>query len=61
MAELEIIIEENGEIKTHIEGIKGSGCANIVKALEAVMGNASKAEKTADYYKSNESLITPTR
>lgn len=61
MAELEIIIADNGEITTTINGIKGAGCENIVKSLEGIIGKATKAEKTSDYYRSNESLITPTR
>lgn len=58
MAELEIFIAENGDITTEIHGIKGSGCEGIAKAMEDAIGKASKSEKTADYYKSNDPTIT---
>jgi hypothetical protein len=58
MAELEIFISENGDITTEIQGIKGSGCEGIAKKLEDIIGKAAKAEKTSDYYKSNNNSIT---
>lgn len=58
MAELEIVIKDNGEIATEIRGIKGNSCENIAKTLESLIGTAAKAEKTADYYKDNSVGIT---
>lgn len=58
MAELEILIAENGDITTKIEGIKGSGCESIAKTLEDVIGKAFKAEKTLEYYQSPDSTVT---
>lgn len=58
MAELEIVIKDNGEIATEIHGIKGNGCENIAKTLESLIGTATKSEKTSDYYKENAVGIT---
>jgi hypothetical protein len=58
MAEVEIRIADNGDITTEIKGIKGSGCESIAKTIENAIGKAFKAEKTLDYYKTNDSTIT---
>ncbi|MGE5309272.1 MAG: DUF2997 domain-containing protein [Deltaproteobacteria bacterium] len=48
--EIELFIDENGELKVHIKGIKGSGCAKVVDGLVKAMGPEKSRELTPEYY-----------
>lgn len=50
MEEIKIIIAKNGQVTIDVEGIKGSGCKNLTKALEKAFGTTTKSKKKAEYY-----------
>jgi len=48
--ELEIEIDEFGETKVHIKGIKGKSCMEYAKLLEQVIGKIKEQQLTGEYY-----------
>lgn len=48
--EIEILISEDGYIKFHIHGVKGTKCMNIVKALGKPLGELKDIAQTSEYY-----------
>lgn len=48
--EIEVLISEEGEIRYHIQGIKGTKCLDIGKALGASLGEVKDIEYTSEYY-----------
>jgi hypothetical protein len=37
--EIEIIIEKNGQLRVQVRGVKGKGCLELTKELEAALGS----------------------
>ena len=56
--EIEIVIDKNGQISLQVSGIKGAGCLDLTRDLEAALGDVIKQEFTADYYESDTSITT---
>ncbi len=50
MEEIKIIISKSGQVTIDVEGIKGSGCKNLTKAMEKAFGMTIKDKKKSDYY-----------
>ncbi|HNY10583.1 MAG TPA: DUF2997 domain-containing protein [Candidatus Wallbacteria bacterium] len=48
--EIDIEITETGEVKAHIKGIPGKGCAEIGKILKDIVGEVKSESKTSEYY-----------
>ncbi len=52
MQEIEITIDENGEITLDLEGFQGKGCAEITqKIVKAMKGVILDSKKKPAYYK----------
>lgn len=48
--ELEIEIKPDGEIKVHIQGMKGKSCDEVVKIFEEKIGTIKDVQRTSEYY-----------
>lgn len=48
--EIEIVIDEKGEVKAHIKGIPGKGCMDVAKVLGEIVGEIKSDSKTSEYY-----------
>jgi len=48
--DLEITIDPTGQVKLHIEGIKGKACMDIARAFEEIIGEITAVEHTSEYY-----------
>lgn len=55
--EVEIIINENGEIKIETKGIKGKRCEEMALSLEKVLGKIIKKERKPEYYEKEISIV----
>jgi hypothetical protein len=36
--EIEVTIDENGQVQIHVRGVKGEACLNITRPLEQALG-----------------------
>ena len=50
MEKIQIRIKPNGNAIISVDGVKGTGCTEITKGLEQVMGEVVQEEKTSDYF-----------
>ncbi len=48
--ELEIEIKPDGEIKVHVQGMKGKSCDEVVKIFESEIGEIKDVQRTSEYY-----------
>lgn len=48
--ELDIEILPNGEIKVHVQGMKGKSCDEVVKIFEQEIGEIKDVQRTSEYY-----------
>ncbi len=48
--QIEIKIEENGEIKMKTHGLKGKKCIDELKSFEKSLGKIKETQKTSEYY-----------
>lgn len=48
--EIQIDIDDNGNVSFQVKGVKGKKCLEITKELEAVLGIVKSQEKTAEFY-----------
>lgn len=48
--EIIVIIDETGEPKLEVKGVKGKTCKDFSKALEQALGNTTKDTNTTEYY-----------
>lgn len=48
--ELEIIIDEDGEVQVDIKGMKGKKCEEISKYIEEILGEIKNKKKKPEYY-----------
>lgn len=48
--EVEIEIKSNGDVKVHIQGIKGPKCLEYAKLFEKVVGPIKDQSLTSEYY-----------
>lgn len=50
--ELEIIIDENGEVHLDIKGVKGKKCVEIAAMIEKTIGEMKSKKHKPEYYQS---------
>lgn len=50
MQELEITIDNEGNVKVEVSGIRGEGCRALTKNIENAVGEIRERTCTADYY-----------
>jgi hypothetical protein len=48
--EIEIDIDDNGNVTFQVKGAKGKKCLEITKDLEEALGIVKSREKTAEFY-----------
>ena len=48
--EVEITISKTGDVKVHIEGVKGKACLEYAKWLTEVIGRVKDRQLTTEYY-----------
>ena len=48
--ELNIEIDESGNVKADIKGIKGKGCLEYSKILQELLGTIKEQKLTSEYY-----------
>jgi len=56
--EIEIDIDDNGNVSFRVKGVKGKKCLEITKDLEAALGIVVKQEKTAEFYETETKVGT---
>ncbi len=54
--ELEIIIDENGEVHLDIKGIKGKKCLEIAEMVEKAIGEMKGKKHKLEYYETDVSI-----
>ena len=52
--EFDITIGADGNVELHIKGCKGSGCLDIVKMFEEIVGEVKSQNKTEEFYEPQE-------
>lgn len=50
MQEIKVIISKTGEVTIDVDGIKGSSCKKLTKALEKKLGTTISDTKKNEYY-----------
>lgn len=48
--EIDIQIDDNGNVSFKVKGLKGKACLEVTKELEEALGIVVNREKTAEYY-----------
>ena len=48
--DVEITISRTGDVKVHIEGVKGKACLDAVAPFEQTVGQVVRRELTSEYY-----------
>jgi len=46
--EIEVTIDENGQVQIHVRGIKGDACLDITRPLEQALGGQLTREMTPE-------------
>ena len=59
--ELEIVIDEEGEVKIMVHGIKGKKCIEFSKFLEDSIGEVKERRKTSEFYEKEVQYTTYTK
>ena len=55
--DIEIVINQKGEVTFEVKGVKGGSCVDETKFLEAALGGDAavvEQQKTSEYYEQNE-------
>jgi len=52
--ELEITIDEKGNISYSVNGLKGKGCSEATKFLDDALGEITKRDFKRDFYEQNQ-------
>lgn len=50
MEEVKVTIDEEGNVKVTVFGVKGPGCLAVTKKLEALLGGQLEREFTSEFY-----------
>lgn len=50
MQEIEVIIENSGEVNIKVKGIKGVDCLELTKPIEDALGPVQTRDHTDEYY-----------
>ncbi|MHC4831509.1 MAG: DUF2997 domain-containing protein [Planctomycetota bacterium] len=51
--EIEITIDDDGNVSFEVKGVKGKKCLEITKDLEEALGMVKSREHTGDYYQTD--------
>lgn len=61
MEEVKVSIDEEGNVKVTVFGVKGPGCLAITEKLEALLGGGVEREFTSEYYSQAEEVGQKTK
>jgi len=50
MEEITIRIGKDGKVNLNVEGIKGTGCKDLTKAMEKALGTVEQTKATSEMY-----------
>lgn len=50
MEEITIRIGKDGKVNLNVEGVKGTGCKDLTKAMEKALGSVEKTSSTSEMY-----------
>jgi hypothetical protein len=59
--DIEIVINEKGEVTFEVKGVKGGSCVDETKFLEAALGGDAAVidqQKTSEYYEQSEGYVS---
>jgi hypothetical protein len=59
--DIEIVINEKGEVTFEVKGVKGGSCVAETKFLEAALGGDAAIvdqQKTSEYYEQSEGYVS---
>lgn len=56
MEEVKVTIDEEGNVKVTVFGVKGTRCLEVTEKLEALLGGQVEREFTSEYYQEEESV-----
>jgi len=59
--EIELFISDDGEVKVHIKGMKGTGCIKTLESLEKELGTEKERILTSEYYETENKNKTDTK
>ncbi|MBF0118416.1 MAG: DUF2997 domain-containing protein [Desulfobacterales bacterium] len=48
--EIDVEINENGDVKVQVKGIKGKGCLEYSKIFQELLGPIKEQKLTSEYY-----------
>lgn len=54
MEEVKVTIDEEGNVKVTVFGVKGGKCLAVTERIEALLGGAVEREFTSEYYQTEE-------
>ncbi len=53
MQEIEILINADGDVIIHVNGVHGEKCTEMTAALEEALGSVESRQYTGDYYQAD--------
>lgn len=59
--DIEIVINEKGEVTFEVKGVKGGSCLDETRFLEAALGGEAAIvdqQKTSEYYEQSEGYVS---
>jgi hypothetical protein len=59
--DIEIVINEKGEVTFTVKGVKGGGCMDETKFLEQALGGSAAVvdqQKTSEFYEQSEGYVS---
>jgi hypothetical protein len=59
--EVEVEIAADGQVSLKVRGVKGKGCVDLAKALEAALGETEERSLTPEYYEAAQVAQTSRR
>jgi len=60
LQEIEIIIDKNGQVQVHVNGVKGAACLDITADLEKALGEVILREMTPEALEPNTNALNNT-
>ena len=54
--EIEVTIDEDGEVKMETHGLKGKKCIDELNSFEKPLGTIKETQKTSEYYEKSSVL-----
>lgn len=53
--EINILIDENGNVSLDVSGVRGSKCVSMTEDIESFIGKIENREKKSEYYQQDDS------